>query len=517
MGLRARLLRPTLGDLLGFFLVVLVVLVGSRRLFGDADTATHVATGKWILQHRQIPKTDPFSGTYAGREWFAHEWLADVGLALAHRAAGWPGVVVASALLIVAAHVLLYRFLVRRGDDALVSFGAVLAAAAAASSHWLARPHLLTVLLLVVWVIILEEVLRGERRRGWLAALPLLAMLWANLHGGFLVAFGTLACYLVGTLVQARAWRPTHPLLDPARQRARGLLGPLATASSASAAAVLLNPWGWRLPWHLLTFFSDRGAALRATSEFAPATIEDRAGWALIIFLGFCVAGLACAARVAIMRRRAGMPASAGLDPGTLMAFALTAAMALMSIRHVEVMVIFGAIVMADGISALLPRALDAAAVADLARLRRYEAGHDGGLLLVVLIGLVTLAAAGELPAAGFDPEQFPVRMVEELKAAGPASDGPVFTPDVWGGYLILEWPEARVFVDGRWDMRGDAFFERYANIYLAGPGWSRALDDYGVTVALLPPDAPLTGAMRASLDWVPWRGDATAVVFRRR
>jgi hypothetical protein len=499
MGLRARLLRPTLGDLLGLFLLVLVVLVGSRRLFGDADTAMHVATGRWILQHRQVPKTDPFPGVHAGREWFAHEWLADVGLALAHRAAGWPGVVAASALLIVASHVLLYRFLLRRGDDALVSFGAVLAAAAAASSHWLARPHLFTVLLLVLWVVILEEVVHGARRPGWLAALPVLALSWANLHGGFLVAFGVLACYLLGALATAR-----------------GLMVPLTAASAASAAAVLLNPWGWRLPWHLIAFFSVRGAALRATSEFAPATIDDRAGWALAIVLGLCAAGLACAAREALRRRRDGSPASGGLHPGTLLAFALTACMSLTSIRHVEVMAIFGAIVIADGFSSALPRMLHAGLVADLARLRRYET-DGGGLLLVGLVGLVTLAAFGCLPAAGFDPEQFPVRMVDELKAAGPAPAGPVFTPDVWGGYLILEWPEARVFVDGRWDMRGDAFFERYASIYRAGPGWSGALDEYGVTVALLPPDAPLAAAMRSSPRWSPWRGDGTAVVFRRR
>jgi hypothetical protein len=39
------LLRPGFTDLVGVFLVVLVVLGGSHRLFNDADAATHVATG----------------------------------------------------------------------------------------------------------------------------------------------------------------------------------------------------------------------------------------------------------------------------------------------------------------------------------------------------------------------------------------------------------------------------------------------------------------------------------------
>src|SRR2546425_568534 len=127
---RARdLLRPTLADLIAIFLIIMVVLAGRRSLFTDGDPATHVGTGLWILDHRQVPRADPFSTTSNGREWVAHEWLADLGMALVYRAAGWGGIVAASSLLVSSAYVLLYRFLLRRGDDALASFGAVIAAA----------------------------------------------------------------------------------------------------------------------------------------------------------------------------------------------------------------------------------------------------------------------------------------------------------------------------------------------------------------------------------------------------
>src|SRR5258705_186328 len=169
-------LRPGFADLLGIFLIALVALLGGGRLFGDADAATHVATGSWILDHRQVPKTDPFSATHDGGPWFAHEWLADLVSALLYRACGWQGLVAGVALVVTLSHVLLFRFLARRGDDVLVAFGAVVAAAATASSHWLARPHLLTVLFLVIWVITLEEVTTGRWRRRTLFLLPPLAL-----------------------------------------------------------------------------------------------------------------------------------------------------------------------------------------------------------------------------------------------------------------------------------------------------------------------------------------------------
>ena len=39
--------------------------------------------------HHRVPATDPFSWTHEGREWVAHEWLAEVIIALADRAGGY--------------------------------------------------------------------------------------------------------------------------------------------------------------------------------------------------------------------------------------------------------------------------------------------------------------------------------------------------------------------------------------------------------------------------------------------
>ncbi len=503
-------LQPGFTDLLGLFLTVLVVLIGGHRLFGDADAATHAATGLWILEHREVPKIDPFSATRAGAGWFAHEWLADLGSALAYRACGWNGLVAAAALVITLAHVLLFRFLVRRGDDVLAAFGAVVAAAATASSHWLARPHLLTVLFLVIWTITLEQVVHGRWGRRALLALPPLALVWANVHGGFLVAFGVLACYVIGAAVAGRA--------------GRSLLPPLLGTFAGAAVCVLVNPWGWRLPRHLIAFFTFHGPALRNTSEFAPAAVDDRAGVALFVFAGLCATGIACGLRASAAERggRAieNLPACGALGPfhpGTLLALALTTVMALASIRHVEVMVIFGALVVSGGLSPFLRLKADPEMRAYLAALRFREERRGGAVVASALILVGILAFLDLLPSAGFDPAQFPVSAVAALKRSGTAPAGPVFAPDVWGGYLILEWPQARVFVDGRWDMYGDEFFKRYADIYLARPGWSSALEETGVTLALLPRDAPLVEAMKGSADWVRWRADETAVVFRRR
>lgn len=510
----ARSIRPTLLDFLGVFLLVCVVLIGGRRLFGDSDPALHVATGSFILEHREVPRTDPFSASHGGREWFAHEWLTDVVWALAHRAAGFSGLVAVSAILIGAAHVLLYRFLVRRGDDALASFLAVTAAAATASSHWLARPHLVTALLLVVWVTWIEDVVRGRRRPVFLAVLPFVLVVWVNLHGGFLVGLAILLCYLAGELLAARPWVRRDRPFPESVARARARIGPFVLALAASSAAVVVNPWGWRLPAHLLTYFAMPRSALALNQEFAPAFPLDRAGGTLLGFLLLCVAALGCEAWVRLRRRRSDDERD-GLHPGTLLAFGSSALMAFLSIRHMEVLAVLGAVVLADGASALLRFKRREEARSDWEALRHYEERHGGGIVFLASIVLAVTSVVRGLPGAGYDPARFPVEMVERLEEAGVVPDGAVFAPAHWGGYLILEWPHARVFVDGRSDMYGDEFMRLYASIYSARPGWSRRLEEAGVVWALLPREAPLAQALEASPGWTLWAADSTTLAFR--
>ena len=57
--------------LIGF--AVLALAAFSPAALNDGDTWTHVATGQWILAHGAIPRVDPFSYTFAGQPWIAHD------------------------------------------------------------------------------------------------------------------------------------------------------------------------------------------------------------------------------------------------------------------------------------------------------------------------------------------------------------------------------------------------------------------------------------------------------------
>src|SRR5471032_2392935 len=174
--------------------IYVLLLTLGPRLLADPDTYSHIALGRWILEHRAVPTVDPFSQTMRGEHWVAFEWLSQVAYASAHALGGWLGVVALACAAVAAAFGLLTRFLLREWQPVPVLI-AVLAAFVLASPHILARPHVLALPLMVSWVASLIRAVDERRAPPW-QLLPLMT-LWANLHGSFtfgLAMIGAVAC-----------------------------------------------------------------------------------------------------------------------------------------------------------------------------------------------------------------------------------------------------------------------------------------------------------------------------------
>ena len=75
--------------------------------------------------------------------------------------------------------------------------------------------------------------------------------------------------------------------------------------------------------------------------------------------------------------------------------------------------------------------------------------------------------------------------------------------------------PDPQSFVDGRSDFYGDDFEEKYIDVLNVKYGWEKTLSGFGVDTILLPPSAPLTGALKESSRWRVVYDDGIALVFR--
>jgi hypothetical protein len=502
---RLSLLLPSMTDVA--FIMPLVYLFcgmkGAQTLLSDGDTGWHLRTGEWILAHGRVPDHDIFSFTRAGQPWFAWEWLWDVVFGWLNREAGMPAVILGCSLLLALTFALLFR-LARRHSDALAALAMTLLAAAASAGHWLARPHLVTLLFVVIFFSVLE---RGDGRRLWV--LPALMVLWTNLHGGFLAGILLVGVYAAGEFaVLLRGAAPDE------RSHACRRGWRYVWTAAVCGLATFVNPYFYRLHLHIFHYLTD-GFYSANIMEFQSLNFQS----AQARYLELLLAAGAAAAFIRLRR----------MDVTWPLLFALWAHLALYSARHVEIFVLLAAAPSAEMLSLVFDQApawrwtprlrLPIAAARDfLQDWNCFDRGPHWPVASVAGAAMLAALLYAPHPPAGcravHDPKAFPVAAAGELERAGLLRG--VFTPDLWGGYLIYrQYPRGRVFIDGRSDFYGPDFAGRYIKAMGAQSGWEQYFNHYAVETVLLPPDTPLTGALKQSGEWRLIYDDGVALIFR--
>jgi hypothetical protein len=205
----------------------LLMAVAIIETQADPDLWGHVRFGEDILRTRSLPVVDPYSFTQ-DVPWVNHEWLSELFMGGAFAVAGPAGLMLLKGALAGAALLLMF------GALRQCSFGWRWAAMAAGAFAVLPltltlRPQLWTLLLLLGLCRLLVHGGRGV----W--AIPVLFIVWANAHGGWVLGLGVLGAWIAGRFVEA-----------PAAERRTWL-----AVAALSAAATLLTPYGWEL-WQFI-------------------------------------------------------------------------------------------------------------------------------------------------------------------------------------------------------------------------------------------------------------------------
>jgi hypothetical protein len=508
-------LVPSAMDVL-FVILLFALSCGAlgRLLLRDAGIGWHIRNGQQILLTHTITRTDSFSSTMSGRPWFAWEWLYDVVFAAIHHAMGLNGVVFYSAAIIAATFVLTLHLGLRRGGSLPVTLFLVILALAASAVHFLARPHVLSWLLTVVWFELLDSAASATaaeqiKRLLWL---PVVMLLWVNVHGGFVLGFVLLAVYLAGGAIEYGTDRERRGEIAAWLKRLSG-------ASLLAFAASFVNPYTYQLHLHVYRYLTDRFLMDRI-SEFLSPDFHGAAQQCFAALVLITLVAVASARRklsathllVLLVAVYGGFYATRSLPTSSLLMVLIIAPVLTESVAGMAANV--------DAAGWL--RGLAARMNAFGERMGSLEGSLYGHFWLVVVfvLGLWACAHQGRIGStqfinAYFDGKRFPVEASEVIAQRG--IHGPIFSLDYWGGYLIYRlYPETKVVADDRHDLYGDQFLKEYLQAVLVQPGWDGALDKLHVEWVLMPADSPLANMLRLKAGWEPVYEDRTAVLLRR-
>ena len=149
-----------------------------------ADLAYQVRAGQLMLTGGEILRSDVFTFTVTGEPWLNQQWFAQLLFAGVYRVGGWDLLAAAYAGLMAAAFGLLFLACRRAGAALQVAALLTIAGFWVARQNLSFRPQLLGVALFALTLWILAS--RNERPRV-LFLLPGITLLWANVHGSFVL------------------------------------------------------------------------------------------------------------------------------------------------------------------------------------------------------------------------------------------------------------------------------------------------------------------------------------------
>ena len=478
------------GRLLPRWLVAVSIALAALVLLGlfsteasDTDFWWQLKTGAYLAQKHALPVPDPFSFTTAlnppssaadasvRRFNLTHEWLAQLLMYAIYAIGGLPAIIIARAAILAAFCGLAGFLAARRTANAYFGIGAALAAATLANSFTSDRPALITFFLAALFVCLLDT-------RRYLWALPPLALLWANCHGGFFVAWVIVLTFCAASLL---------PGTDAASRKRLWLV------SACTIAASGINPNGFGVVWTLLRY---RQSAMQANLVEWHRPYFWGPPYAFDVLLYLTVAALAYSWRK--------------VRPVDWLLFAAFGTMALLAFRNTPFIAFLAPVLIAS----YFPFSL---------RLPRLAAWLVPPALAVVLIFGILSGPFFELRAATY---KFPVGAADFMLQNHVR--GPLFNTWEDGGYLIWRlWPEQQVFIDGR--ALSEAAHRDYMQIlynqgsdvgHVAGPR-AELLRRYGIQSVVTNTFEYITGAiyplalaLADSPDWQLVFTDSHSVLF---
>jgi hypothetical protein len=456
------------------------------RTAADTDMYWHLRTGQFILQTRSVPMSDPFSWTAVGTPWVDVHWLSQVVLFSTYALLGAPGLALLVAALVVLAFVFVWKQM--EGSPLLRAFIVVLAAVVAAAV-WTPRSQMATFVLTPVVAYLVYLYKWKQTDRLWL--IPLVFVLWVNMHGGYISGFMLLGAVLAGEIANHVLGFGGPEVLIWKRWRK------LLFITLISGAALLINPYTVNalvLPFKTVNI----GVLQDFIQEWASPNFHELYQQPLVWILLLTLVIIGWSGR--------------RLDASDAAVLVVFAYISFLAQRNMGLFALVCAPVLSRHATALIAQY----------RWGRRPLSRGVPLLnwiVLIVIGLaVLLKVMGQIvPVTQQQAEtkNLPVGAANWMIENHPP--GQLFNSYNWGGYLMwrlgAEYP---VYVDGRTDVYDNAFLQEYLKTVTGQLDAPVVFDERGIKVVMVEQESPLGLQLLKSGRWQAAYRDDLAVVYVR-
>jgi hypothetical protein len=462
-------------DLLWLSIALLILLSLALLLpLSPQDYWWYLRLGQDVGSTGSVPTIDTYSFTQAGTSFFYQSWLAALVFWKTYQAGGLVLTFLLRAVVIAVTYTLLWILVRNAGAGPRLASLLTILAALAGSNNWSFRPQLFIYPIFVLTLFILAKWTQNQKRGLWF--LPILSMLWVNLHGSFPLLFflGAFA-FLFG----------------------KGDKKQLALAFIISGLTLFINPHGIYVLSYVKNMLSAPSNQLFSV-EWMPMINR---GWQANLFYLWL---LIFAPLAAISPRKLTL-----LEWITFIFFGW---LALLGVRYVIWFIFIMVILTASLLAEFGARYLDKPIENEKPVINIFAAC----LLLLIPFSLLPGFRDSWWPDAprAYDSAN-PIDAATWL-TSHPELEGPLWSDFSFSSYLIFALPTRPVWIDTRFELYPPEQWEQYAAIASASPQWEKLLNEENIQLVMLSTNGEplLISAMKDSSQWCEKYQDEDAVIF---
>jgi len=477
----------------------------------DPDLFWHLKTGEIIWQYKTIPHTDWFSYTMSDYPRIDFEWLSEILMFLIWKAAGFGGLAVFFALVITAAFGYLIPESIENRPFFLTRFLAMLGAFVSSLTFG-SRPQMISILGIAIVTFIIAKYKQSDQNKiVWL--LPLVFLLWANMHGGFIFGIGFIVIFLAleNFLIKQKERVPGAEWLKLYNPLTREKWKKLVCSFLISLLLTFFNPYTWHIYQEIYKATSDTYDKNIIIEWLAP-NFHTAEGIVFGFYVVFIFIILATIKKIDLL--------SFVLIP-VVMFFAFQAG------RNIPFFVIISLPFLVKSLaelenvfSSLLNKKLFAIAISGF--LVFYLPATNG-----TLNAIKTFSGGQEQAQEG----GYPYKALQFLLDNPSYGTKNIFNSYGWGGYIIgnakCQMPNAKkmqcepkVFIDGRmsyWKLPDRHILKDYENIEYLSDGWEKLIDKYGISIIFIDKKMFLGNALKFNNNWKNIYEDDLAIIYQKR
>jgi len=426
-----------------FVLLFLIPAAQALLPIDDPDIWWHLRTGQWIIEHGRLPWTDPFSSYGAGKVWIAYSWLFEILVYAIYSRFGLLGLVLFNVIFSLVIAVALYLLVRRAGLPFLAEIAITAVALFCLKPLLNPRPWLFSILFFIVELHILLSA-RSLRKHLSFFFLPLLFVVWANVHVQFIYGLAALAIFAAEPLFQKKLIH-APAVSDPGWPSLRLRLVILLL----SFIATLATPYHVHL-YQPIFEYALQTRAFQNIEEFHPMFFRSLRDWLVLALT------LGAAFSLGWHRERRLF---------SYLLFAMGVFLAFRARRDVWVLVIVSLTTIVQGRTALGVSAFPI----------HFTLGKLIAISAALILSLFAFGYSRKITERGLErhvANYFPANAVAFIK--NNFSPQPLYNELDWGGYLIWTLPNWPVSMDGRTNLQGEARLERSLATWAGFPGWDK-------------------------------------------